>query len=246
LQKGYTSCREPWTTPPHRDKINYTPQTKNRTELFEKHTDRYTFTHDKYSDMPRAEQTKALIIEKTAPLFNMKGFAGTTLSDMEKATGLTKGSIYNNFTDKNEVALAVFDHQVNMVNALISVEMSKHHSTKDQLLSYVKVYGNDMLRHSFPAGGCPILNTAVESDDTHPGLRKKASAAIIAWKDKIVTLIQKGIKNREFRPAVNAEEVALTIVATIEGAIMISRATGKLNHLKAIMRSVEKMIHDLE
>jgi hypothetical protein len=61
-----------------------------------------------------------------------------------------------------------------------------------------------------------------------------------------VSLIQKGIKEKAFRASVDAEAVALTMIATIEGAIMISRATGKLNHLKTIMKSVEKMIHDLE
>lgn len=196
--------------------------------------------------MPKAEQTKALIVEKTAPLFNMKGFAGTTLSDMEKATGLTKGSIYNNFTDKNAVALAVFDHHLKMVNAVIDAEMGKYASAKDQLLSYVKVYTNDILRRPFPLGGCPILNTAIESDDTHPELKKRAGSALMAWKNKIVGLIQKGIKEKTFRPSVDAEATALTMIATIEGAIMISRATGKLNHLKTIMKSVEKMIHDLE
>lgn len=195
--------------------------------------------------MPKAEQTRALIIEKTAPLFNMKGFAGTTLSDMEKATGLTKGSIYNNFTDKNEVALAVFDHHVGVVNTIVQAQMSKYDTAREQLLCYVKVYGNDAVKRPFPVGGCPILNTAIESDDTHPGLRKKASAALMDWKDKIAGLIRKGIKNKEFKPAVNVEEVALTMVATIEGAIMISKATGKLNHLRAVLRSVEKMIDDL-
>jgi len=196
--------------------------------------------------MPKAEETKAWIIEKTAPVFNRKGFTGTTLSDMEEATGLTKGSIYNNFVNKDEVALAVFDYNLAMVNNLVSAEMSKHTTAKGQLLAYVNVYGNDVLKRPFPEGGCPVLNTAVESDDTHPELRKKASAAITAWKNKIVSLIEKGKKDKEFRHSVNAEEVALTMVATIEGGIMVSKVTGRLNYLKTVMKSVEKMILDLE
>ena len=59
--------------------------------------------------MSKAEKTRQFIIEKTAPIFNKKGFAGTSLSDMTEATGLTKGSIYGNFADKDEVAMAAFD-----------------------------------------------------------------------------------------------------------------------------------------
>ncbi|MBA4053503.1 MAG: TetR/AcrR family transcriptional regulator [Marivirga sp.] len=196
--------------------------------------------------MPKAEETKAFIIEKTAPLFNTKGFVGTSLTDMEKATGLTKGSIYNNFNNKDEVALAVFDHNLKIINTLIEGEMNKYSSAKGQLLAYVKVYNKNVLQSPFPIGGCPILNTAVEADDSHPALRKKANAAILAWKNKIVSLIEKGIKAKEFRPSVNAEETALTIVATIEGAVMISKVTGNTDHMKTIMRAVEKMIDNIK
>jgi AcrR family transcriptional regulator len=194
--------------------------------------------------MPKAEQTRALIIKKTASLFNVKGFVGTTLTDMEKATGLTKGSIYNNFANKDELALAVFDHNLKSVNAAIQNEMNKYAAAKDQLLAFADVYINS-LKHPFPEGGCPILNTATEADDTHPELRKKASAAILTLKNKIAGVIEKGMKQKEFASSVNAEEVALTMIATIEGGIMISKVTGKPGYLKTVMKSVEKTIHDL-
>jgi TetR/AcrR family transcriptional regulator, transcriptional repressor for nem operon len=196
--------------------------------------------------MPKAKETKAFIIEKTAPLFNTKGFVGTSLTDMEKATGLTKGSIYNNFSNKDEVALAVFDHNLKIVNTIIQAEMDKYDSAEDKLLSYVKVYSNNVLQSPFPIGGCPILNTAIEADDSHPSLRKKANAAVLAWKNKIISLINQGIKTKEFRRSVNANETALTIIATIEGGVMISKVTGNTTHMKTIMHAVEKMIHGLK
>ena len=41
--------------------------------------------------------TKQYIIETVAPVFIKYGYAGTSLSDITKATGLTKGAIYGNF-----------------------------------------------------------------------------------------------------------------------------------------------------
>ncbi len=196
-------------------------------------------------DMSKAEKTKQFIVEKTAPIFNMKGYAGTSLSDMTEATGLTKGSIYGNFENKDEVALAVFDHNLQKVHNIISSEMSKRKSNKDRLLAYVEVY-NDFLNLPFPQGGCPILNTAIEADDTHPELRKKASGAIINWKKKIVQLIEKGIQANEFKSVKDPEQIALSIIALIEGGTMISKLTGKLNYRKLIMQSAEKMIRDLK
>src|ERR1700722_12265930 len=145
----------------------------------------------------KAEQTRQYIIEKTAPIFNKKGYAGTSLSDMTEATGLTKGSIYGNFADKDEVALAAFDHNIEKLTALTSAEMAKQNTVRDQLLVYVNVYDN-FLKHPFPEGGCPIMNTTVDADDTHPALRNKVCNVVLSWKDRLVRLIGKGIENKEF------------------------------------------------
>ena len=194
--------------------------------------------------MSKAEQTKAFIIEKVAPIFNMKGYAGTSLSDMTEATGLTKGSIYGNFANKDEVALAVFDYNLQKVKSIISAEISRHRTVREQLFAYMQVY-NNFLKYPFPAGGCPILNTATEADDTHPALKKKAADAIQGWKAQLVKLLQKGIDNKEFTAPLDPEQIAITLIAMIEGGIMISKLTGKLNYRTAVMQSVEKMLNDL-
>ncbi|TDE16642.1 TetR/AcrR family transcriptional regulator [Dyadobacter psychrotolerans] len=192
----------------------------------------------------KADKTKQFIVEKTAPIFNKKGYSGTSLSDMIHATGLTKGSIYGNFVNKDDVALAAFDFNLQKVNTVIRQEMLSCVSYREKLLVYTKVYEN-FLEFPFPEGGCPVMNTAVEADDTHPQLRKKASDAIVSWKDSLSKLIKKGIAGNEFRQDVDPEQVSLTIIATIEGAIMITKLTGKLSYRRAIMKSVEKMINDL-
>ena len=54
--------------------------------------------------LTKAEQTTQFIIEKVAPLFNQKGYAATSMSDITRVTGLTKGAIYGDylFTFKND------------------------------------------------------------------------------------------------------------------------------------------------
>lgn len=194
--------------------------------------------------MSKAEQTKAFIIEKVAPIFNTKGYAGTSLTDMTEATGLTKGSIYGNFANKDEVALAVFDHNLQKVKSIMRAEMSRYSSAREQLLACISVYDN-FLKYPFPVGGCPILNTATEADDTHPGLRKRAAEAIQSWKGQLVKLLERGIEAKEFNSRINTEQTALTIIAMIEGGIMISKLSGKINYRKAVMQSVEKLVDDL-
>jgi TetR/AcrR family transcriptional regulator, transcriptional repressor for nem operon len=194
--------------------------------------------------MSKAEQTKAFIIEKTAGIFNVKGYAGTSISDLTEATGLTKGSIYGNFSNKDEVALAAFDHNLGQVTRIISGEMQACATCREKLMVYVNIYGN-FQNYPFPEGGCPLLNTAIEADDTHHALKAKVVGAINAWKKNITGLISKGIANKEFRKGTDAEATALTIIAMIEGSIMVANVTRKQEYRKMVMRSVEKIIREL-
>lgn len=195
--------------------------------------------------MSKAEKTRQYIVETTAPIFNRKGYAGTSIADITEATGLTKGSIYGNFAGKDEVALAAFEYNLSLVDSTVRREMACYHTCKEKLLVYTYVYDH-FKQYPFSLGGCPILNTAVEADDTHPALRQRAIDAINFWKSKIIRLIEKGVENGEFRPGVNAEETALTLIAMIEGAIMISHLTGKSLYRKSVMKAAEKLISDLE
>ncbi|PSL44214.1 TetR family transcriptional regulator [Chitinophaga niastensis] len=204
----------------------------------------YFYTGINFKMMNKADKTKQFIVEMTAPIFNEKGYTGTSLNDMTNITGLTKGSIYGNFANKDEVALAAFDYNLNKIYAIIRQEIEKEATCKGKLLGYVRVYDH-FLKSSFPTGGCPILNTAIEADDTHPLLKQKACDGLNTWKNSIVNIIKKGIANKEFKPGVNPEQTALTMIAMIEGAIMIAKLTGKLHYKKAILQSVEKLIQDL-
>ena len=194
--------------------------------------------------MKKAERTRQYIIEKAAPVFNTRGFAGTSLSDMTEVTGLTKGSIYGNFTDKDEVALACFEHNYKTVREVIRKEMEQFPSFRDKLLVYIDVYGNPR-KYPLLTGGCPVLNTTVEADDTHPRLRAKAGEALNHWKERIVDIIQAGKTAHEFKPTVNAEQTALTIIALLEGAIVVTKATGKPAYGKAVIASAEELIKNL-
>ena len=194
--------------------------------------------------MTKAERTRSFIIEKTASIFNTKGFAGTSLNDITAATGLTKGSIYGNFANKDEVALAVFDYNLKRATADIGRQIAAQDSAQNKLMVYVEVY-TDFFDAQCENGGCPILNTAIEADDTHPELRKKAAAAIRSWKNRIISIVNEGVEKKELKANIDASQIALTMIAMIEGSIMISKLLNDKSHITAVLESMKKLIHDL-
>lgn len=193
----------------------------------------------------KAERTRQFIIETTAGIFNTKGYAGTSMSDITEATGLTKGSIYGNFENKEEVALAVFDHNYAKISQEILTRVSRAKTYHDKLMVYVNVY-HSLTRGVFPQGGCPVLNTAVEADDTNMALKDKAAKAILKWKRGIMNLIQGGIESCEFKPNVDREQVALSIIALIEGGTMIAKVTDSSSDLDQVLKTVELIINNLK
>lgn len=192
----------------------------------------------------KSERTKQFIIEKTAPVFNEKGYAGTSLTDLTNATKLTKGSIYGNFENKDEVALAAFDYNFNRVTLYIKDRFLATDNSIERLLVYPKVY-RDFLTIPFLKPGCPILNTSTEADDTHPKLREKAFNALDFWKTSIENQIKRGIQRGEIKEDSNPTEFAVILMSLIEGSIMQAKVTGKPTELRIAMNYLEKLILEL-
>jgi TetR/AcrR family transcriptional regulator, transcriptional repressor for nem operon len=193
----------------------------------------------------KAQRTRQFIIEKTASVFNRKGFAGTSLNDIVNATGLTKGSIYGNFEKKDDVALAAFDYNYECVATYLRNKMDTRSSVIDKLLVYPETYRH-FFKLSFLHFGCPIANVSTEADDTHPQLKEKASAALHYWRISIERQLQAGIANKEIRSDINIPEVVSIISAVIQGSILQAKVSGKLNYLNASMDFLERIIKDLK
>ena len=197
------------------------------------------------NELSKSQRTRQFIIESTAAIFNVKGVGGTSLSDLTDATNLTKGSIYGNFENKEGVAVAAFDYNWASVRNVISEKVQACKTYKEMLLVYASIY-NSTENSLFPVGGCPLLNTTVEADDTNEVLRKKAGGAILSWKKNLVSLIKKGIAAKEFKADTDVNKIAFSMIALIEGAIVINRATKNRTYSDMVFEMLEDLISGIE
>jgi TetR/AcrR family transcriptional regulator, transcriptional repressor for nem operon len=193
----------------------------------------------------KSERTKKFIIEKVSSLFNKKGFAGTSLSDMTRATGLTKGSIYGNFRDKDEVALCAFEFGITRITAAFAEGMAGQTTYLGKLLVYPRVY-RSMRDEILANGGCPLANTLTDADDTHSALRKAAMDTLKEWRKTICRLIEKGQNAGEFRHDIDPAITALSIITLIEGASVLAKGTGSMEYFTNGINSVERLILSLQ
>jgi len=187
--------------------------------------------------MHKTDEVRDLIIQTSLALFNEKGYSQTSIQDIMNASGLPKGAIYRRFKDKNEIALAAFEYAGHILWKHFSEAVASASSAKEKIIAICLVY-EDAVNGPPIKGGCPLLNTAIESDYGFPELHEKASHAYHDTLLFIQSIIDEGIASGEFRKDVHSLSLASFIFSTIEGAIMSSRLTLNNNH---ILYSIEQI-----
>lgn len=171
--------------------------------------------------MSKAERTRQYIIEKTAAHFNKTGYENTSISEICGLTGLTKGSIYGNFKDKEELAAEVFLYNASNVKRIADHVFSKGGSSASQLKKWLDHYRRNW-SEIISKGGCPMLNAAVEVDDSSTHLRKRVRLAFKVWKKMIREVIENGVESGEFKKKTEPEKYASLIVMLLEGGMLLS------------------------
>jgi len=182
----------------------------------------------------KANKQKKELSNKQPNCLTNRGIAGSSISDIMRVTGLQKGGIYNHFKSKDDLALQAFDFAIACIRQHHRSVLQGKHDAVERLQAIIETFRIyiDNPDHPLIKGGCPLLNTAIESDDAHPALRDRAQQAMNSWRDLIYRIIQKGIKKGEIRPTVDADEVATILIATLEGAVMMSKLYGDSIHIE--------------
>ena len=188
--------------------------------------------------MSKGDETRQMILERAAAVFNRKDYSGASMADIMAATGLEKGGIYRHFDTKDDLALEAFDYAVNLVELEFQAALKDKRDAIDRLRAIVGVYR--AMPDGMPvAGGCPVLNTAVEADDTHPLLRDHARRAMDRWREYIVRTVSKGLERGQIRPEIVPDDLATFLIATLEGAIMLSKLYDDPRHMNTAVAAFQ-------
>jgi TetR/AcrR family transcriptional regulator, transcriptional repressor for nem operon len=190
--------------------------------------------------MRKGEQTRQEIIRKAAPIFNQRGYDGAALSDLMRATGLEKGGIYRHFESKEQLAAEAFDYAWKLAIDARFEGTEDVPNAVDRLKLFVRNFRDR--RAGLVPGGCPLLNTAIDSDDAHPPLRRRARRALDYWIGRLQSIAEEGKRRGEVRSAVDSEKLATLIVNTLEGGLMVSRLRRRDEALDLACRHLEEYL----
>lgn len=185
--------------------------------------------------------TSEYILDKVAPIFNRQGYIGTSLSDITNATGLTKGAIYCNFSNKEDLALKAF--QLNVRLAIIPLfklvdatqgSLNKLYAITNYQRSYY-----DLVKDR---GGCPMLRVSVDAKFNNPLLFAAAQNLSAKFTSGLVNIIQEGILNNEILPDIDAVKSAKIILSQIEGGSLLAFIHNDPDYITSAMDFIDSTI----
>lgn len=169
----------------------------------------------------KSETTANFIIKTVAPIFNKKGYVGTSISDLTTATGLTKGAIYGNFKNKEELSLEAFNHNVRFVLKMIRERMDVEKTSIGKLKALINFY-REYTKETIHLGGCPILNVGIDANHLNPLLLERVNYITQKLEESIASVIEDGISNSEIKEDVNPLKYGRLFFSKLEGAIFMS------------------------
>ena len=189
----------------------------------------------------KAEQTAEYIVQKVAPIFNKHGYSGTSMSALTQATGLTKGAIYGNFKNKEDLAFIAFKYNVDRVLDAIKAELQEIESPIQKLFGLTNFYRR-YKSYTIEYGGCPIVNIGVDANHDNDLLLARVQEVISKLQYLITKMIIKAIEAGEIKKSINPEKYGRYFFTLIEGAVFMTATMNDDSYLQEMMNRIDETI----
>jgi TetR/AcrR family transcriptional repressor of lmrAB and yxaGH operons len=185
----------------------------------------------------KKSNSRERLVEATAALLQKQGYFGTGLNEIVKESGAPKGSLYFHFPGgKEELAAEALALNGAGMRAKLQAALEGVDDPKRALGIVVDVLAAELEESNYFAG-CPIATVALEAAATSDRIHEVVKEAYESWETIIETrLLESGIPRKE------ARETAVGILASIEGALLLSRAYRDTRPLRGVQRMLVRML----
>ncbi len=187
--------------------------------------------------MPRADRSRAALVDTAAVLFRRQGYAATGVNQILESAGVKAGSLYHHFPNgKQELAAAVVEMAGGDIERLLRRFLATESSVADIVDRWI-----DLLIAGLAGDqrdGCPIEPIATESVHGSPQARDAAARAFAGWSGAVADRLR-----ADGWPGEAAAQTALAVIALIEGALILSRTAGDPATLNAAKTAAHSLLN---
>ncbi|BBX48681.1 TetR/AcrR family transcriptional regulator [Mycobacterium cookii] len=168
----------------------------------------------------------------TATLMQRHGVAGTGIAQILDTSGVTRRSIYLNFPGGKAELVAAATRSAGDEMAAI---LRDYVDEPDPVAAFARMWSEVLVSSNFE-GGCPIVAAACARDEA-PEAAAAAAKAFATWEE----LLTDRLIGEKIERSV-AQSLSTTIVAAVEGAVILSRAARSTKPLEQVSHHLEELI----
>ncbi|MFF6783274.1 TetR family transcriptional regulator C-terminal domain-containing protein [Streptomyces sp. NPDC012510] len=176
--------------------------------------------------------TPERLIESTRELLWERGYVGTSPKAILERSGAGQGSMYHHFSGKPALALAAIRRTAEEMRATAEEVLDGPGSPFERVEAYLR-RERDVLR------GCPVGRLTMDPDViARDELRAPVDETLDWLRERLAGLVEEGKEEGQFAPGLDGEEIAATIVATVQGGYVLARASGSPTAFDAGIRGL--------
>lgn len=166
------------------------------------------------------------LLDAALAVIREKGFSATSVDDLCRRAGVTKGAFFHHFASKEALGVAAADHWSDVTGALFeSAPYHRHRDPLDRVLGYIE-FRRQLLQGKVAEFTCLVGTMVQETFDSMPDIRNACDRCISDHAATLVTDIEEAMRQRGIRAEWTAGSLALHTQAVLQGAFILAKAKG--------------------
>lgn len=198
------------------------------------------------SAVTKGAKTRRRIVGHATQLIHDKGYRGTTIDDVIKAAGVTKGSFYFHFASKEELGYAVIDNASSFILEGIKEALQQKNLTPYMRLELMLRGVQGLVEETQCTHGCIMGNLALELSPINDGFRRKLAGVFNDWSSYIAGELEVMKGSGDLPQDLDTAAYADFMVSALEGGIMMSKVSldpsPMRNSIDLILKQLDDMI----
>ena len=188
----------------------------------------------------KGQKTREHILKESRKLFTLHGFQNTSISEVIAATKVKKGNLYYHFPSKEELGLAVLIDAADEFSTILDASLVGDNPAQKIINSCQTIM--ELMQQTNFVGGCLFGNTALEMSGSTPGFRKILQELFSNWSKRLEQEILRAGKIKTLPVPSSPTVLATSIVALLEGGIMLSRVYQDSDALEECIITIKTLL----
>ncbi|HEV7976995.1 TetR/AcrR family transcriptional regulator [Amycolatopsis sp.] len=185
----------------------------------------------------KGDETRARLIEAARTLVEAKGYHGTGLNEVLVLADAPRGSLYHHFPGgKDQLVGEALATAGREVDGIVGELATKAATSRELVLGLLDALADRMVAAGY-AKGCPVATVALEVAATNDDLQSICGGIYAGWQRALADALQ-----ADGHAAAEAEDLAATVLALVEGALVLARASRSRIPVERTSRRIAKLL----